>query len=78
MCENKDPKDLYTEDLIALVQLSAEVSWPPCQDKRDEDSLPVLPSNDVESQACSASVNQNSTRLPANTAGQSIVTSIGL
>lgn len=59
----------YAEDLIALVQLSAEVSWPPCQDERDEDPLPILPSNDVESQACGASVNQNSTRLPANIAG---------
>lgn len=46
------------------MQLSAEVSGPPCQDERDEDSLSVLPSDDVESQACGASVDQNSTRVP--------------
>lgn len=55
---------LYTEDLVALVQLSAEVSRPPCQDERDKDTLSVLPSHNVESQTSRASVDQNSTRLP--------------
>lgn len=57
-------KCLYTEDLIALVQLSTEVSWPSCQDERDKDSLPVLSSDNVESQTCGASVDENSARLP--------------
>lgn len=55
---------VYTEDLIALVKLSAEVSWSPRQDERDEDSFAVLPSDDVESQARGAPVDQNSTRIP--------------
>lgn len=54
----------YTEDLIALVQLSAEVSWPPGQDEGDEDSLSVFSSNNVESQTCGASVDQNPAWLP--------------
>lgn len=60
----KNKKSLYTEDLIALVQLSTEVGRPPRQDERDEDPLPVLPSHDVESQARGASVDQNSARVP--------------
>lgn len=55
---------IYTKDLIALVQLSAEVGRPARQDERDEDPFSVLPSHDVESQARGASVDQNSTRIP--------------
>lgn len=55
---------VYAEDLVALVQLSAEVGRPPRQDERDEDPFPVLPSHDVESQTCGASVDQNSTGIP--------------
>ena len=62
-------KRLYTKDLIALVQLSTEVSWPPCQDERDKDSLSILSPNDVESQTCGASVDQDSARLPRKETG---------
>lgn len=55
---------VYTENLIALVQLSTKVSRTPRQDERDEDSFSVLPADDVESQARGASVDQNSTRIP--------------
>lgn len=54
---------LYTEDLIALVQLSAEVSWASRQDKGDKYSLSILASNNVESQTSGTSMNQNSARL---------------
>lgn len=55
---------LYTEDLIALVQLAAEVRWPSCQDEGDKDSLSVFSPDNVESQTCGAPVDQNSARLP--------------
>lgn len=55
---------VYTEDLIALVQFSAEVGWSSCQDEGDEDPLSVLPSDNVKSQACGAPVDQNSTWVP--------------
>lgn len=53
----------YTEDLIPFVQLSTEISWTACQDEGDKDPLAVLSSDDVKSQTCGASVDQNSTRL---------------
>lgn len=46
------------------MQLSAEVGRPPRQDEGDEDPLPVLPPDNVESQARGAAVDQNSTRVP--------------
>lgn len=57
----------YTEDLIALVQLSTEVSRPPCQDEGDKDALAVLSSHNVEPQARRTSMDQNSSRLPLDT-----------
>lgn len=54
---------LYTEDLIALVKLSAEVGWPSCQDERDKNPLSVFSPNDIESETRGASVNENPARF---------------
>ena len=38
----------YTDDLVSLVQLPAQVGRASGQDEGDEDALPVLSSHDVE------------------------------
>lgn len=58
-----ESKCSYTKDLIAFVKFPAEVCWPSSQDEGNEDTLSILTSNNVESQTCGTSVDQNPTRF---------------
>ena len=54
----------YTEDLVALAKLSAEVRRSSGQDEGDEDALSILSSHDVEAQPCGAPMDQHPPRIP--------------
>lgn len=58
------------ENPVTPPQLSTQVSRPPCQDEGDEDAFPILPTDDVEAQACGAFVQQHLPWLPAKTEWQ--------
>ncbi len=57
--------DTHGNELVAAVELPAEISRPTSEDERDEDPLSVLPSHDVEPEPRAAFLQDDLPRLSA-------------
>lgn len=67
-CSPRQPRtSAYRQDLVAALQLSAQVGRAAGQDEGDKDALAVFTPHDVEAQAGGALVEHDLPRFPVQT-----------